>query len=291
MRRAIVWTALMTALAGCTAPTVVGEPPVITPVSVVSQIPRVASLSAVVREIPADGVAGTPTGVAIEPDTRRRVVLTREGVVYELGTGAILWRATLAEDPFGFTDLIALGEGRLALTSVGDGFLVELATGSMAQHFCYEPGWMEPQGENPVQVSFAVARDPIAGRIYAQPRTFQQGGFGEITESFVAAYDEAIGSDLAWWSMPDLGFGATGMIVLPGASADAPRLVLASGSTLHRFDVASAALTPASDLAALGITDIAGLAFDDVAGTVLVLDGPSGRVLEVRASALDLGID
>lgn len=283
--RVISWALVVVAMVGCSA-AVTPDTPVITPVRVIEEPAPVAEPSLVVAEIPFT-TTELPTGVAVEPGTGRRMLLTREGTVLDLGTGAVLWRAVAPQEPFGFTDLVALGEGRLAVTSVSNGFLVELATGSMSMHFCYEPGWFEEMPNDPVQVSQGLARDPLGGLLYAQPRTIENGGFGAVTGSFVAAYDEEGGADLAWWQLPDPSFVATGMIALPSESRAVPDLLLAVGTELHRFDPETAELRRALDLSELGIGDIAGLALDEAAGTVLVVDGPRSRVVELRASALE----
>lgn len=266
---------------GCASPPIGSTVPEIQPVTVLGATPHVvAPTAAIVREI---AVAADTTGVAIDGD--RRLTVSSAGVITDLDSGATLWAAIAPEPPFGFTDLVALGPGRLALTSVGDGFVVELEDGSMYQHFCYEPGWMDPNGQNPVQVSLALARDPLGGRLYAQPRTIEEGGIGAVTASFVSAYDEEGGADLAWWALP-IDFVAGGMAVLPTRDGDAPRLLLGAGSLLHRFDVATGELRASADLSELGIGDVQGLALDARADTLLVLHG--ARVVELRMSALEI---
>ncbi|MDQ3038067.1 MAG: hypothetical protein M3Y87_37085 [Myxococcota bacterium] len=270
------------ALAGCTFDGEPSELPTITPVVVVARAAPIAPVSDVVAEIPFDAGTSPASGVAVEPVTGRRLLLERDGVVRDLETGDVLWRAVAPQEPFGFTDVVALGDGQLALTSVSNGFLVELASGSMAMHFCYEPGWFEQMQNDPIQVSLSLARDAAGGRLYAQPRTIEEGGRGAVTGSFVAAYDEAGGADVAWWQLPDASLVAGGMIVIEQGA-----LLLGIGSTLHRFDTASAELTPVIDLAELGIESIDGLARDEEAGTILVLDGQRSRVIELREAAIE----
>ena len=134
--------------------------------------------SAVVGETALRPEVGLPTGIAVEPEGGRRLVLDRDGTVTDLETGAAVWRTTLgaAAEPFGYTDLIALSVDQLAITSVSDGFLVDLPSASMAPHFCYEPGGWEEVPNDPVQVSGCVAIDRARSRIYAQPRTIESGG-------------------------------------------------------------------------------------------------------------------
>ena len=72
-----------------------------------------------------------------------------------------------------FTDVVALGDGRFALTAIGDGYLLDLGADTMRQYFCYEPGGF-PEDEE--QRTTAVTYDPVAARLYAQPRTFDAAG-------------------------------------------------------------------------------------------------------------------
>ncbi|MCB9595371.1 MAG: hypothetical protein H6719_21810 [Sandaracinaceae bacterium] len=234
-------------------------------------------------------IPGEPTGVAVEPDTGRRLILLSEGMIVDLESGETLWSGVPLQGGTAFSDIVALGGGRVAITSVSDGYLVDLATGEITPHFCYEPGWWDGEGQDPVQLSQAVAHDAQRGILYAQPRTLTAGGSGPVTESFVSAYDEASGADIAWWSIEDLGFVATGMEMLePGREVGEARLLLAEGHTLHAFDGASGDLTPVGDLYGLDVVYISGLAIDREAGTLLVLDAGTRRVLEIRLDALGL---
>lgn len=285
MRIALSVGTILALVVGC-APEDPARPPDLRPVIIAPAQTRVVPRSVVVSEIELGAIEGTPVGVAVEPSSGRRLVMTQHGALHVLGESAPIWQGGPLND-FGYTDVAALGEDRVAITSLGDGYLLELVPGTMTPHFCYEPGWWEPEGANPVQISHAVAHDPLGGRIYAQPRTVENGGWGNVTESFVAAYDEAGGADLTWWAVDDLGFVATGMTILPRESGE-PRLVLGAGVTLHRFDVASGELSALAELSELGVWSIAGLAIDGAAGTLLVLDDARRRVVELDLEALEL---
>ena len=195
-----------------------------------------------------------------------------------------------APDPrFGFTDVTALGEGWVALTSRSDGFVMHLDAGTPSPHFCYEPGWWDPEEmEDPVQISAAVTHDAASGRLYAQPRTVEQGGFGATTESFIAAYDEAGGEDLTWWAL-DPSYVAGGMAVLEAGSEEShATLLLGSGDALQRFDAETGELGARVSLRAHFVESVGGLAIDRERGTVLVLDDARGLVIELRLSTLQL---
>ena len=261
---------------------------IITRVTVLPTVPLpVTEPSAIVSETPLRPEVGPATGIGIEPGSGRRLILGRDGAVSDLETGEVVWRSTRGgAEPFGFTDFVVLSEAQLAITSVSNGFLVDLPTSSMLPHFCYEPeGWEEVPNE-PVQITSALAFDRVRARFYAQPRTIEAGGYGATAGSFIAAYDAGGGADVAWWALPDASFVASGMIVVDRGAE--PQLLLASGTNLLSFDVAAAELTPAADLAALGVHSIAGLALDARADTLLVLDDSTSSVIEIRMSALGL---
>jgi hypothetical protein len=281
---------ILLALVGCqTAPVdpvdPIVEPPDLRPVEVLPATIRIAEPSVVIDEHDLTGIPGSPTGITVEPETGRRLVLLSHGAIVELGSTEPLWNGEFPND-FGYTDVTAISPGVVALTTLSDGYLLELETGRVTPHFCYEPGWMEPEGQDPVQLASAVAHDPLAGRIYAQPRTIENGGWGATMDSFVAAYDQQGGSDLTWWTL-DSTFVANGMVVLPREDANIePTMLLGNGSTIHVFDAAEGEIRAALDLTSLGVTWIEGLALDG--DSLLVLDA-SYRVIELRLSALELG--
>ena len=177
-----------------------------------------------------------------------------------------------------YTDLVALGPDRFALTAIGDGFLLDLTAGTMAQYFCYEPGGFPDDQE---QRTSALTYDPAADRLYAQPRTFDLDG--NLLRSELAAYAADTGADLSWQALP-LGLDAGGLVVAPGGGA----LVLGAGSTLHRYDLARAELSTAADLERYGVTAIAGLALDTTTGTLVVIDGADDELVELDPAALGL---
>jgi hypothetical protein len=263
-------------------------PPNLRPVAVVPTSAVRPDVAAVVREYDLSALAGPITGVTIEPETGRRVVVTQNGYLYELGASEPIGQLPAAPAEIGYTDIAALGGGRFALSTMSDGYLFDLATGELTPHFCYEPGWFEEQDPaNPrVQLSMALAHVNAEGRIYAQPRTIEDGGQGAVTESFIASYDEAGGEDLTWWGLPDPNFEAGGMAAIEsGADTE---LLLAWGPTLYRFGAESGELRAMADLSGRSISFVTGLAIDREAETILVVDGSDGRVTELRLSAMGL---
>ncbi|RZO55663.1 MAG: hypothetical protein EVA89_25590 [Sandaracinaceae bacterium] len=274
------------ALVGCTA---AAPPPDIRPVTPVQgELPPIEQ-EAFVAAFPLSALPGLATGVTVEPDTGRRLVLMNQGALYDLDSGEAVWEGGAPDPRFGFTDVTALGEGWVALTSRSDGFVMHLDAGTPSPHFCYEPGWWDPEEmEDPVQISAAVTHDAASGRLYAQPRTVEQGGFGATTESFIAAYDEAGGEDLTWWTL-DPSYVAGGMAVLEAGSEEShATLLLGSGDALQRFDAETGELGARVSLRAHFVESVGGLAIDRERGTVLVLDDARGLVIELRLSTLQL---
>ena len=130
--------------------------------------------------------------------------------------------------------------GQLALTAIVDGFLLDLAAGTLTRHVCYEPGGFPEYQE---QRTNALGFDPSTGRLYAQPRTFDDPG--TLLRSEVGMDAAHTGLDLHWWSLPnDLDAGG---LIVTGPN----QLVLGVGARLHRYDLTASRLTPLDDLTAL----------------------------------------
>lgn len=278
---------IVLALFGCqTAPIdpidPIEPPPDLRPVTQLPGTIVVAEPGAIIAEHDLSTMPGYPTGVTVEPGTGRRLILFNHGVIRDQD-GNDVWEGALLND-FGYTDLVAIREGQIALTTLSDGYLLDLASGALTPHFCYEPGWMEPEGQDPVQLSNAVTFDPLGGRIYAQPRTIENGGWGAANASFVAAYDQQGGEDITWWEL-ETAFTANAMTIRESAETG-PEMLLASGSMIHVFDSVAGELSAALDLSELGVTWIEGIAIDGDA--LLVIDGATYVLYELRRSALDL---
>lgn len=212
----------------------------------------------------------TPSGVAVDATGARFVFDDNFGLFRLDGTGGTLVMARAAMPDPGvvvrppFTDMVALGGGRFALTAIGDGYLLDTVLGTMRRYFCYVPdGLPEPYDQR----TDAVTYDPIAKLIYAQPRTFDEAG--GLIDSQVATYSFETGADLTWSSVP-LAIAAGGMVKLPGVD----ELLLGNGSELLRF--ANGGVSVVDDLAGLGVIAIDGLALDG--DRLLVLDGPGGML-------------
>ncbi|MEM1413943.1 MAG: hypothetical protein AAGH15_03545 [Myxococcota bacterium] len=243
-----------------------------------------------------DPIHGPPVGIAVQPDTGRRLVLTSFGVLQDLDTEELL---PSLEEPNGgaLGDIVGLGDGLLAVTGMNDGYLVSTSDGVLRQHFCFLPGWQEndPGLQDPMQLARALGFDAERERLYAQPRMWENGGFGPLTDSFLSSYALSDGADLTWWNMPSTEVEAGGMIVLDAGpndmGRDAPTLLLSVGMTFARLDGVTGELEPFARIAPeAGILDVAGMAYDAPNDAVLIAaveaDGASVRSLPLAALGL-----
>lgn len=217
-----------------------------------------------------------PAGVAVDPTGARFVLDDRLGLFRLAPSGERTLELSLADlaaqgSPVNapFTDLVAIGEGRFALTAIEQGFLLDLAARSLRLHFCY----IVVVGPLYVR-SDALAYDPVTDHLYAQPRMFDEYG---VYESSLAGYSATTG-DYDYGppsTVLPVDFSAGGMAVVPDLG-----LVLGSGSILYRMvDNRPVAF---DDLSRLGVTTITGLALDPTTGALVVLDGPSDTLVDVR---------
>jgi hypothetical protein len=222
-----------------------------------------------------------PAGVAVD-DAGRRYLFDEGSGLYEVRGRALV--RVLARDAMPdpgqpvrppFTDLVALGDQRFAITAIGDGYYLDVAAGTMRPYFCYEPDELPPDHD---QRADAVAFDRAAGLLYAQPRTFDVDG--NLIASQVAAYSFQTGVDQAWIGV-DLAIAAGGMAMVPGRD----RPVLGDRSRL--LAVGDGGVTELDDLARLGVVSIGGLAVDESTGSLLVLD--DARDLLVEIALADVG--
>lgn len=220
----------------------------------------------------------TAVGIAVDPDGVRYVFDETDGL-YRAADGAFELVMPMAAMPDPgvavrppFTDLVAIGRGRFAITALGDGFLLDLGAATLAQHFCYEPGGFPTEL---TQRTDAVAFDATTDLIHAQPRTFDEAG--EVVASQLATYQAANGIAIAWRDVPAT-FAAGGATFLP-----AHGLVLGAADRLYTFDDG---LVPLDDLTRFGISSIAGLALDPAASQLLVLDAATDTLVALDLATL-----
>jgi hypothetical protein len=221
--------------------------------------------------------------VTVSPDSDRPFIFDRERGLFELlatgeatlvlGTTSMPAANVEVRPPF--TDLVALGDDQFAITAIGDGFLLDLRAGTLALHFCYEPGFMP---EEFVQRTDAVAFDRGRGRLLAQPQTFDASA--ALVQSDIGLYDRASGADLEWHPVAtDLRAG--GMAV-----DDAGELFLGAGHRLLRYDFAAGSAALVADLRPFGVSRIEGLAWRAATGSFLIVDGEADELIEVGRDQL-----
>ena len=222
-------------------------------------------------------------GVTVDGSDRRLVLDEEAGLFAIDASGRASLVLALADFPDPgvpirppFTDLVALGD-QLALTAIGDGFLLDVAAGTMTRHFCYEPGGFPEYQE---QRTNALGYDPATGRLYAQPRTFDDSG--ALLRSELGMYAADSGLDLNWWGLPDQ-LDAGGLVVL-----GPDEVVLGEGARLLRYDLVASRLSTLDDLTRYGVTAIDGLALDRPAGLLHVLDGTRDELISIELAQLGL---
>ena len=228
-------------------------------------------------------------GIAVEASSGRRFILDANLGLYELmsdGSAQQLYSVENmpqadVEVQLPFTDMTSLGDAKLAITAIGDGFILDLSRSTLTQHFCYVPPIYEdePWPEDLVQQTSAVTYDHSSDRIIAQPQTIDTRT-GTRVRSEVAFYDGTTGDDLEWVSLPTAFEAGGSAIVKPGV------LVLGQASTL--FTLSGRSFAPLVDLEKSGIQFIEGLAYDSFAKTLLVLDGHNNALVEFDTSDLAL---
>jgi hypothetical protein len=178
---------------------------------------------------------------------------------------------------FPITDVLAIGPNQFAITAIGDGYRLDVAAMTLAQYFCYLPD------ETPVswrQRTDAIAFDPVSNRLFAQPVTRDLNG--TFIKSEIAGYDFASGVDLEWHQV-DNDVAATGMVFVPGTG-----LVLGQGSRLTHYDLATETTTEVANLAQFGVRSIDGLAVDATAGTLVVVDKETDKLVDIELARIGL---
>lgn len=241
----------------------------------------------------AAALAGGFVGITVAPDTGERFLLHEKAGIYRLGeSGELeLWvsneelrRSTDFAPTTDFTDLAALGNERFGLIAANDGFLYDHRFGQLSLHFCYEPGFIDPEpepGPDPVptepnhrQISLSLSYDPVQRQLVAQPRTFDEEN-GELLAAHIATFAEVSGAEQGWYSLPDSHTLAGGI-----ALEDSDHVLLGEGSTLHRFNVSARDAELVADLSPW-VEEISGLARTRE-GRILVLDRQKATILELE---------
>ena len=220
---------------------------------------------------------GDLVGVAVEPDSGRRLALVSDRLF--VLDGDTYTALDVQPELGGFTDVVALGDGKVALSMRSNGYLFDTVTGALTLHFCYEPGWEEWDQE--FQITHSLGFDIDRGLIVAQPRTATLAAPDDVLASFVSTYVASSGTTEQFYTLPETDYRAGGMSV-PGAD----QIWLATDDHLDSYEVGADRPKRFAELSEAGVVQAEGLAIDDVADTVLVAD-VYGEVIEIRRDALD----
>lgn len=217
-----------------------------------------------------------PSGIAVDPTGARYLYDDNRGLYRFDASGAfelVLARAAMPDPGMPvqapFTDLVAIGPGRFAITARGEGFLLDLGLGTLRPYFGDAPVGLPAADRQRID---AISYDPDAQLLYAQRRTFDAAGapLGAQVTSY------ALATGISQESFAVLGdVAGRGMAMVPGV--DGP--VLGVSTALCTLPLGR--VREVIDLAPLGIVRIDGLAVDRVAGTLLIVDGDSDRLLEL----------
>ena len=236
-------------------------------------------------------------GVTVDPLTGQRYVLDQFEGIFELAAdGSAILLSSIEDLPVPailprslWTDFVAMGEGRFALTALSDGYLLDLAQDTMVEYFCYEPGDMLWEQQ---QLTHSVTFDPQRGVLYAQPITFEEGGFESPVALFssIGEYSLEGGQPSSWFDLDDTTFLAGGAAVDGDGT-----LLLGRGVEVYRFDPWSgqqpelvgqlpARTGSASQL--LAAPRIEAMAVDVSNGELLVVDASVDQLLTMRLADL-----
>ncbi len=230
----------------------------------------------------------TFSGVTVDPKTGETYLLDPKVGIYQLSDTKAELIFQLGDvvpeegPPDGeFSDIAALGDEVFALTVPDEGYLLNLETGVMWAHFCYFPPFeiendlplsstsvsvaFEQQGLEVWQMTNALAYEPEAGRIWAQPRTLNKEN-NQVLGSEIANFDSLTGDPQEWYLLSEIDFLAGGIAVYDG------KIVVASGSWLRIYDRALGLIESTIDLVPHGINEVTGLQ-NTAEGELLVVDG------------------
>lgn len=233
-------------------------------------------------------------GVSVEPDTGRRLIADEVGGIFALtdtGSEQVIDWADLPSSEFvpqsAFTDMVAMGGGRYALTARNEGYLLDMAAGTFERYFCYVPEGPGGVPDGAEQLTNSVTFDPGAGMLYAQPQTFFEG---ELTGASVGQFDETSGADMFWNALDTPEFLAGGLAAEGNGS-----LLLGHETALYRTVVDTSwgfiDHEQIIDLADTGVASIDGLAIDHATESLLVVDRISGTLFDVPLSDLPAAVE
>ena len=221
-------------------------------------------------------------GITVEPDGERVFVLDENAGLYAIdasGAATLVVGMDAMPDPGvevrrPYTDLVALGANRFALTAIGDGFLLDISANTQQLYFCYEPGFMPDENS---QRTDAVTFDADRGMLIAQPQTFD--GQQRLLQSDLGFYDAASGEAVDFHSLA-VDFLAGGM-----AAGEGDTVLLGRGDRLVHYSPVDREIVRTDNLARFGVGRVEGLALRPATGSLLVIDGH--ELIEIGLDQLD----
>lgn len=220
-------------------------------------------------------------GVTVDPVSGEQYVLDNNRGLLRVGEGEFETIASITMlGRTDFTDVVALGDGRFAMTVMNDGFLLDLSNESLEQFFCYLPGEIIEEFPAPArvdQVTNSLAYDAEANVMFAQPQTFiTEDGETRLESAQIGEFDARNGGEGYGWINLDKEINAGGLAV---ESSDT--LLLGVGTELHRLRLSTGDIERIAELDAVGIGNIDGItALAD--GRLSILDGDNNRLVTIR---------
>jgi hypothetical protein len=238
-------------------------------------------------------------GVAIAPETGQRYVLDKHSGLYAVNgratrlvfpTSDLVSRFGLSAQP-DFTDVVALGSDRFAVTAENDGYMLDLHNGSFSSYFCYLPALDPAPGQQPPGVVIppsvsqtltaqgipvkerteSVAYSPETLQLFAQPQTFRLDT-GALAGSEIFTFNDSGGQPIAVRNVADPLFVAGGMSATPDQ-----RLLMGMGNRIY---VVTDSLGPTEIRILEAAIRIGGMA-RDTDGDLVLLDVAGRRLLEI----------
>ncbi|HKO90307.1 MAG TPA: hypothetical protein VJU61_04095 [Polyangiaceae bacterium] len=232
-----------------------------------------------------------------------RVTEAGAELVFDLRASRVLGGTGDGSPPQELTDIAfdrarseASGKLTFAVTAENDGFALQLPGNTLESYFCYFPPTEAPvagpfvsisqelreQGVPVVERTEAVAINELSAQIAAQPRTLRIDD-GSVAGSELFAFDAAGGTPIGTWRLDRTDFVAGGAAFYAGSS-----LALGAGPDL--YFTGGWGRDVYRQLSVQGATQITGLVARDN-DDLLVLDGPSQRLLEVGVQQVVEALD
>ncbi|MBL8912513.1 MAG: hypothetical protein JNM17_17605 [Archangium sp.] len=217
------------------------------------------------------------TGITVDENGRRLLWASQRGLVTAAEPHELVMPILSS---FAVEDVAAFPGNRVGVIGRGEGRVLDMTTGRAVSRFCYVPDSFGdspvPTPVNPVptrtQLSRSIAFGADEGRIYVQPQTFEND---RPVDTQLGQFELGNDQPLEWQGMEELDGIAGGMVV-----TRQNRILLGLGDRLFEYDSSTQTWGRSFDLAGR-LVSIEGLAIDRTTNTLLVLDGPGRRVLEL----------